>query len=245
MGTTLRHVIFDIGGGIQDGQRVQGRADRRTLGRLRAGRACSTCRSTTRPRRDRRDHGLRRPGRRRRQHLHGRPRPVLPAVHAERELRQVRALPRRHQAHARDPRAHHRAARARTATSSASRRWRVTIKRTSLCGLGQTAPNPVLTTLRYFRDEYEAHIDEQRCPALACKALIAYTRRPGGLHRLHAVRQEVPVDAATGDGRRRRTSSTRSSASRATPAAPPASSTRSRSSAAREEIAAAVRAQHT
>jgi len=44
----------------------------------------------------------------------------------------------------------------------------------SLCGLGRTAPNPVLTTLRYFRDEYEAHIVEKRCPALVCKELIAY-----------------------------------------------------------------------
>ena len=44
----------------------------------------------------------------------------------------------------------------------------------SLCGLGKTAPNPVLTTLRYFRDEYEAHIKEGRCPALMCRELIAY-----------------------------------------------------------------------
>ncbi len=44
----------------------------------------------------------------------------------------------------------------------------------SLCGLGRTAPNPALTTIRYFRDEYEAHILEKRCPALVCKELIAY-----------------------------------------------------------------------
>ncbi|MGC8492354.1 MAG: NADH-ubiquinone oxidoreductase-F iron-sulfur binding region domain-containing protein [Syntrophobacteraceae bacterium] len=44
----------------------------------------------------------------------------------------------------------------------------------SLCGLGKSAPNPVLTTIRYFRDEYEAHILEKRCPALQCRALIAY-----------------------------------------------------------------------
>jgi NADH-quinone oxidoreductase subunit F len=44
----------------------------------------------------------------------------------------------------------------------------------SLCGLGQTAPNPVLTTIRYFRDEYEAHIKDKRCPAGVCKALIHY-----------------------------------------------------------------------
>ncbi|MFC1919298.1 NADH-ubiquinone oxidoreductase-F iron-sulfur binding region domain-containing protein [Chloroflexota bacterium] len=48
------------------------------------------------------------------------------------------------------------------------------IKAGSLCGLGRTAPNPVLTTLRYFRDEYEAHIKEGRCPALMCHDLIAY-----------------------------------------------------------------------
>jgi NADH-quinone oxidoreductase subunit F len=44
----------------------------------------------------------------------------------------------------------------------------------SLCGLGRTAPNPILSTLRYFRDEYEAHIREGRCPALMCRDLIAY-----------------------------------------------------------------------
>ncbi|MDZ7261727.1 MAG: NADH-quinone oxidoreductase subunit NuoF, partial [candidate division KSB1 bacterium] len=47
------------------------------------------------------------------------------------------------------------------------------IKAASLCGLGQTAPNPVLTTIRYFRDEYEAHIKYKRCPAVACKAIIS------------------------------------------------------------------------
>ncbi|TYP52447.1 NADH-quinone oxidoreductase subunit NuoF [Thermosediminibacter litoriperuensis] len=50
----------------------------------------------------------------------------------------------------------------------------VNVKGGSLCGLGQTAPNPVLTTLRYFRDEYEAHIKDKKCPAKQCKALIAY-----------------------------------------------------------------------
>ena len=49
------------------------------------------------------------------------------------------------------------------------------IKENSLCGLGQTAPNPVLSTLKYFRDEYEAHVTEKRCPAGVCKALVSYT----------------------------------------------------------------------
>jgi len=48
------------------------------------------------------------------------------------------------------------------------------VKQGSLCGLGQTAPNPVLTTLRYFREEYEAHVREKRCPAGQCKELIHY-----------------------------------------------------------------------
>ncbi len=48
------------------------------------------------------------------------------------------------------------------------------IKDNSLCGLGQTAPNPVLTTLKYFRNEYEAHIRDKKCPAKACKHLLTY-----------------------------------------------------------------------
>ena len=60
----------------------------------------------------------------------------------------------------------------------------------SMCGLGKTAPNPVLSTLNYFRDEYQAHLDGH-CPAGRCKALIRYevTKR---LHRLHAVRSALP-----------------------------------------------------
>jgi NADH-quinone oxidoreductase subunit F len=53
-----------------------------------------------------------------------------------------------------------------------------TVSQTALCGLGKTAPNPVLTTLRYFRQEYEAHINEKRCPAGVCKALITYRIDP-------------------------------------------------------------------
>jgi ferredoxin len=49
-----------------------------------------------------------------------------------------------------------------------------TVQNTSLCALGKTAPNPVLSTLRYFRDEYLAHVEERRCPAGVCKALIRY-----------------------------------------------------------------------
>ena len=53
-------------------------------------------------------------------------------------------------------------------------RWAPIIQNTALCGLGQTAPNPVLSTLRYFRHEYEAHIREKRCPAGVCRSLVAH-----------------------------------------------------------------------
>ena len=52
------------------------------------------------------------------------------------------------------------------------------IKQSALCGLGQTAPNTVLSTLKHFRDEYEAHVYEKRCPAGVCKALIRYVVDP-------------------------------------------------------------------
>jgi NADH:ubiquinone oxidoreductase subunit F (NADH-binding)/Pyruvate/2-oxoacid:ferredoxin oxidoreductase delta subunit len=52
------------------------------------------------------------------------------------------------------------------------------VKRSSLCGLGQTSPNPVLSTINYFRDEYEAHIFDRTCPAKVCKGLIAYSVIP-------------------------------------------------------------------
>ena len=48
------------------------------------------------------------------------------------------------------------------------------IRSTALCGLGQTAPNPILSTIKYFEDEYKHHIDRQACPAGVCKALIRY-----------------------------------------------------------------------
>jgi NADH-quinone oxidoreductase subunit F len=54
-------------------------------------------------------------------------------------------------------------------------RLSATLVDSSLCALGSTAPNPVLTTIRYFRDEYEAHIKDKRCPAGVCKALVTYT----------------------------------------------------------------------
>jgi Pyruvate/2-oxoacid:ferredoxin oxidoreductase delta subunit len=52
------------------------------------------------------------------------------------------------------------------------------IQETSLCGLGQTAPNPVLSTLKYFKDEYDSHIFERKCPSGVCSGLISYKINP-------------------------------------------------------------------
>jgi len=73
------------------------------------------------------------------------------------------------------------------------------VKRMSLCGLGQTAPNPVLTTLQYFRDEYEAHIKDRECPAKACTALIAYTIDPEACKKCGLCAKNCPVNCISGD----------------------------------------------
>lgn len=72
------------------------------------------------------------------------------------------------------------------------------IKSTALCGLGQTAPNPVLSTLRYFRDEYEAHIYEKRCPAGHCKKLAKIVIDPEKCRGCSACARVCPVDAISG-----------------------------------------------
>ncbi len=73
------------------------------------------------------------------------------------------------------------------------------VKPASLCGLGQTAPNPVLTTIRYFRDEYEAHIRDKKCPAGVCQALLSYSIDPEKCTGCHACAKVCPTEAATGE----------------------------------------------
>lgn len=73
------------------------------------------------------------------------------------------------------------------------------IKDNSLCGLGQTAPNPVLTTIKYFRDEYEAHIRDRKCPAKSCKTLLTYEIDPEACTGCMVCAKKCPVDAIEGE----------------------------------------------
>lgn len=72
------------------------------------------------------------------------------------------------------------------------------IKDGALCGLGQTAPNPVLTTIKYFRDEFEAHIAEKKCPAGECTALVTYEINPENCIGCTKCAKNCPVGAITG-----------------------------------------------
>jgi len=73
------------------------------------------------------------------------------------------------------------------------------IKDNSLCGLGQTAPNPVLTTIRYFRDEYEAHINHKKCPAKVCRPLLTYKVDEEKCTGCMVCLRNCPVKAITGE----------------------------------------------
>ena len=72
------------------------------------------------------------------------------------------------------------------------------IKANSLCGLGQTAPNPVLSTLRYFRDEYIAHVVDKKCPAGVCKDLLHYEIDPAKCKGCTLCARNCPVGAISG-----------------------------------------------
>jgi NADH:ubiquinone oxidoreductase subunit F (NADH-binding)/Pyruvate/2-oxoacid:ferredoxin oxidoreductase delta subunit len=79
------------------------------------------------------------------------------------------------------------------------------IMATSLCGLGQGAPNPVVSTLKHFRDEYEAHIYEKRCPAKTCRSLIRYEIMDGACTGCTVCARNCPVNAITGERRQTHT----------------------------------------
>lgn len=71
----------------------------------------------------------------------------------------------------------------------------IAIKKASLCGLGQTAPNPILSTINYFRDEYEAHINDKRCPSNCCKELLLWQVVEDKCVKCGACKKACPVDA--------------------------------------------------
>ena len=73
-----------------------------------------------------------------------------------------------------------------------------TIKRASLCGLGQSAPNPVLSTMRYFRDEYEAHVRDKKCPAGVCISMLRYVVDDEICKRCGICAKNCPVGAISG-----------------------------------------------
>ena len=174
MGSTLRHVIFDVGGGIKDGRAVQGRAARRALGRLRARRACSTRRSTTR----------------------AWPRPAPSSAPAAWSWSTTRPAWSTWRASSSTSRRRSRAASAcpaASAPSACSRRSTASspataARATSSCSRSSAAtsstarcarsaarrPTRCSPRIKYFREEYEAHVHEKRCPAGKCKALITY-----------------------------------------------------------------------
>lgn len=72
------------------------------------------------------------------------------------------------------------------------------IKASALCGLGQTAPNPVLSTLKYFKDEYIAHVVDKKCPAGVCKALLSYKIVEDKCKGCSACSRKCPVGAISG-----------------------------------------------
>ncbi len=73
------------------------------------------------------------------------------------------------------------------------------IKESAMCGLGQTAPNPVLSTLKYFKDEYIAHLRDKKCPAGVCKSLLQYVIEPDKCKGCSLCAKKCPVDAISGE----------------------------------------------
>jgi NADP-reducing hydrogenase subunit HndC len=200
MGTTLREVVYDVGGGIPNGKKFKAVQTGGPAGGCLPESFLDTPVDYDTLAAAGSHHGQRRHDRHDEDDLHGGRGPVLPGLHAGRVVRQVHALPRGHQAHAGDPRAHHEGkgegGRRREAPAPGD-----TVKRASLCGLGQAAPNPVISTITHFRDEYDAHIREKRCPAGVCRSADRLRHRPEKCTGC-GCRRNCPVNCITGEPRK-------------------------------------------
>ena len=170
LGTPLKSFIYDIGEGAAVGPPREGRADRRAIGRLHSGGDAGYAGGLREPGADWLHHGLGRHGGDGRRQLHGRRGAVLHRVHPLGVVRQVRAVPGGAEQGAAHFELDHRRQRNGEQLALLDELGRM-IRECSLCGLGQSAPNPVLTTIRHFRDEYEDHIVAHRCRAGVCQEL--------------------------------------------------------------------------
>ena len=173
MGITLREIIYDIGGGIpgdrafkavQTGGPSGGCLPKEMLDLPIDYQSLAQAGL---------DHGLGRHDRHGREDLHGRYRQVLPQFPPRRILREMRFLPGRHAADVGDRQEDHRRRRRPWRTSPCSKSWPARSRTPPSAGSGQTAANPVLSTLQYFRAEYEKHVVEKRCPAMVCKEIVS------------------------------------------------------------------------
>ena len=185
---TIREIVYDIGGG------PVGKAQIKAVQTGGPSGGCIPCGLFDLPidydslGAGRLDHGLGRHDRHGREHLHGGCRQVLHELPQGRVVREVLHLPQRHPADVRNPRRHLHG-RGRSNIWHCSRSSALVVKDTTMCGLGQTASNPVLSTLRYFRDEYKRTSCDKRCDAYVCKDLsVPPARRPAHGHRGVALR---------------------------------------------------------
>ena len=124
---------------------------------------------------------------------------ILPGLHRGRVLRQVHPLPHRHQAHAGDSGAHRRRQGRGWATSRSWRSWPITSRRPRCAAWARRRPTRCCPPSQYFRDEYEAHIKEKRCPAGVTARSCCTTRSiPTSAAAARLCARSCPVDAITG-----------------------------------------------
>ena len=199
MGTTLRDIVYEIGGGIQKKRKFKAVQTGGPSGGCMPESLLGPARGLRQTPRGRCHDGLGRPYRHGRAHMHGGCSPVLPGLSDGGILREMHALPRGPFPDARHSGANLRRQRAAKGTSQLLAQLAEYVGASSLCALGGTAPNPVLSTLRHFRDEYETHVKDKRCPAGVCKALVQFRIDPEACTGCGLCARECPTEAITGE----------------------------------------------